>query len=265
MDISLVDPANSTTTPLGVGGVFTGTFVDMTDYSSVSVMVASNQPSATNGLVFQWSTNGMDIDDEQSHSYASFASEQGRFLYAGVRTRFFRIKYTNGSSVQTFFRLQTLLRRGPIGGSISPLAFTPNQDQDALPQHSLLYGRNISSPSGALVALKTDNDATSLIVNHPLNRSTISERTIIASAIFSQQIDLFALFGGTRRFLHIFNDTVRGTLFLRLGSSASLVSYFWKIPPQHLWNLPLAWGKYSGGIHGIWDVADGTARSVEAF
>lgn len=264
MDISLISLVNSSTTPLGVSGIFTGTFVDMTDYSSVSVMVNSNVPSATNGLKFQWSTDGVNIDDEQSYSYAGSVSEQGRFIYATVRAQFVRIRYTNGGSVQGVFRLQTLIRRGPVYSSISQLQFAPTNEDDTTSTHSLGYGRNISSP-GTPIVFKTDNDATSLMVNHPLNRTTISERTIVASSAFSQQIDLFAIFGPTRRFIQIFNDTIVGALFLRLGGSASLTTFFWKIPPQHTWNLPLSWGKYSGGIHGIWDVADGSARSVEAF
>jgi hypothetical protein len=264
-DIALVDSANSSTTPLGAGGVFTGSvWTDLTDYSSISIMVFSNVASATNGLKIQWSTDGINIDDSQSHSYAGSASEEGRFIYSSVRTKFFRISYTNGGTAQGSFRLQTLLRRGPVFTSVNQFGITPTNDFDAGSGHSLLYGRNITSPSGTPVSLKTDDDVLSLIVAHPPNRSTQSERTVAAS-LSSVQLDFFGLFGASRRNFHIFNDTVRGSLYLRFGSAASLSSFNVKLPSQHFWELPQSWGVWSGTVHGIWDVADGNARLTEFF
>lgn len=260
---TLVDVANSSTTPLGISGVFTGSFTDVTAFTSVTVIVFSDQPSATNGYVLQWSTDGINIDDEQRFLYAGSPSEQGKVVHATVRARFFRVRYTNSISAQTIFRLQTLLRPGPQQGSVASLGIGTSTEHDALSVNAVLHARNVSSPSTLVMPFATGDPF--LIVEQPLNRTTISERTIVASTLFSQALDLFGVFGGTRRWFSVYNDTIRGNLYIRLGSAATTVLYFWKVPARHTWQLPLGWGDYSGAINGIWDVADGSARTLEHF
>lgn len=261
-DISLVDPGNSSTTLLLANGVFTGSWTDVTDYSSVSVIVASNTASAANGYRIQWSEDGINLDDEQRFTYASFASEQSKVLIASTRARFFRIVYTNTFTNQTFFRLQAMLRRGTAQGSISPAGIQITNEHDAVTTNSVLVARDIATPTTLVMPFATSDPF--LIVEHPPNRSVQSERTVAAS-LFSSQLDFFGLFGQSRRHMHILNDTVRGTLHIRFGGAASLTSFNVKLPPQHFWELPQAWGYWSGTVFGIWDVADGFARLTEWF
>lgn len=104
-----------------------------------------------------------------------------------------------------------------------------------------------------------------IIANRRPNPTVIqSERTITASTS-AQDLDFFGLFGGSRVHFHVFNDSVRGTLHLRFANTASLSAFAVKVPPQHGWSWPQSWGSITGKVSGIWDVADGTARTEEWF
>lgn len=263
-DINLVDLGNSSITPLGVSGVFTGVYTDVTNFSSISIMVVSDRASATNGVTIQWSTDGVNLDDEQRFIYEGFASEQGRFIYAPIRARFVRMKYTNSSLAQSFFRLQTLLRRGPVQGLISPAGIDITTEADAVSTNSVLIAQRLSTPSD-LVHLKTDDNAFLIVANRQNNNIVQNETTVTAQTAFSQGLDFFGIFAGTRVHFHVFNDTIRGNLFIRYGGSASLSSWTVKVPPQHLYEAPYSWGTLGASINGIWDVADGFARCSEWF
>jgi len=105
---SVISTLNSTTTLLGIGGVFTGTSEEVKDYASISVFCFSDVISTTNGLSIQWSANGTDWDD--SDDYTTDASTT-RFLTFGPEARYFRVKYTNGATIQSVFRLQVIFHR----------------------------------------------------------------------------------------------------------------------------------------------------------
>lgn len=98
---------NSSTTPLGIDAVFTGTAEDVKDYSSITVNVFANQASATNGLSVQWSSDGTNWDIA-TETFTITASTGRSFRFSPL-ARYFRIVYTNGGTGQAAFRLQTIL------------------------------------------------------------------------------------------------------------------------------------------------------------
>jgi len=57
-----VDDDNSTITPLGIDGVFTGVAVDVLAYASIDISVFADQPSAVGGLSVEFSTDGTNWD-----------------------------------------------------------------------------------------------------------------------------------------------------------------------------------------------------------
>lgn len=263
-DLNVVDDFNSTTAVLGAGGSYTGAWTDVSGYTSVSVLVHADAAAASSGFHLHWSSNAIDVDNETRYDYAGSASEAGKIVHSTVGARYFQVHYANSTfTPQTFFRLQTLLRRGPASSSLGQAGIAITQEYDALTTNSVLWTPRIDQPS-TLVAPRSTGDPF-LIVATPPNRTTISERIVTASTAFSQALDLFGVFGGTRRWFTAYNDTARGTLYIRLGSSASLTDYYWKVPPRCTWNMPKSWGDYSGSINGIWDIADGQARTVEHF
>ena len=95
---------NSTTTPLGIGGVFTGTSEAINTFASISVLVTSNVASAANGLSFQFSSNGTNWDFVRNFTLQAGVT---RVFTLSPSGEFFRIVFTNGGTAQTTFRMET--------------------------------------------------------------------------------------------------------------------------------------------------------------
>lgn len=100
---------NSTSTPLGISGVFTGTSDSVLDYNSITVSVYTDQTSVTSGLNIQFSTDNVNWDLTNSEYIAAGKPRSHTFT---VLAQYFRIVYTNGSVAQTVFRLQSILSNG---------------------------------------------------------------------------------------------------------------------------------------------------------
>jgi len=94
---------NSSTATLVNGGVFTGGWVDVSAYDTVSFSVYTDQSGT---LQAQFSPDGSNADSSLSYSVAASANEPHGLV---VTKKYFRIVFTNNSgSNQTFFRLQTI-------------------------------------------------------------------------------------------------------------------------------------------------------------
>lgn len=102
---NLISTANSTTSVLGAAGVFTGTSEDVTNYSLIQVSVYSSHASATDGLSIQQSSDGTNWDIVDTYT---ILAATGKTFSFQPSARYFRIVYTNGGTLQTSFRLQTI-------------------------------------------------------------------------------------------------------------------------------------------------------------
>ncbi len=99
-----ISVGNSTTTPLTGGATFTGFWEDVSDYSSFTILVNANVPSAGNGLVVQQSSDGSTVDA----NFTINIPAGGYVLTRSTRSRYMRIVYTNGSTAQSTFDLQVI-------------------------------------------------------------------------------------------------------------------------------------------------------------
>lgn len=126
---------NSTSTPLWINWVYTWTWEDTLDYSEIIVSVYANQPSVTDWLVIQWSSNWMDVhwDDVFTISASSWKT----FSFP-CQNKYVRVKYTNDWVAQTTFDLQTLLKRFASKGSSHRLKDNLVQEDDAIVTKSLI-------------------------------------------------------------------------------------------------------------------------------
>ena len=118
---------NTSTTPLGAGATFTGVWEDCLNYQEVNVSIATDQDSATNGLVFQWSADGSTVGDTDTYSVYANA---GTNYTPNPAFRYVRIVYTNGATPQGSFSIQTILRRSATGGSFHRIDSTLKDDSD---------------------------------------------------------------------------------------------------------------------------------------
>lgn len=110
---TIQDARNSSTANLAAGGVFTGYARDLITYStfsSILVTVYANEPSATNGLVIQFSADSTNWRDSV---YTSIDSVVMGYLHSPVKQRYYRVKYTNGSDSVTSLTIKTILFSNP--------------------------------------------------------------------------------------------------------------------------------------------------------
>jgi len=99
-----VSTGNTSTAALAGGAQFTGQWEDVLRFSEITIMIATDQASATNGLSMQFSSDGKNIDREKKVSVSSTGSAHTLV----VISRYFRITYLNGATPQGHFRLHVI-------------------------------------------------------------------------------------------------------------------------------------------------------------
>ena len=139
----MVSTANSSSTPLGISGIFTGAFEDTLKYHHITVQVFSDTASATDGLEIQWSPNGADIDDSDAFT---IPASNGKVFTFGPQARYFRIKYTNSGTAQTEFRLHIILKPFFQKPSSHRIQEEISTDDDAELVKAVITGEDSSSP-----------------------------------------------------------------------------------------------------------------------
>ena len=138
---NIKDANNSTTTPLGISGVFTGGWTDCLRYAEIRVSFDSDQPGVS--CFLQFSEDGVNV--ERSIPVPPQANTL-QTNFGGVHTlnpilQYFRIVYTNGTVAQTEFTVSTLLAGRTGNGLISRASQTLNRFND------VTLSRLINSPS----------------------------------------------------------------------------------------------------------------------
>lgn len=111
----IVDSNNSTSTPLGISGVFTGTATEVLAYGGIIISAIADEDSAADGLSIQFSSDGTNWDHIEAHTVTADTSH---ISITPPQARYMRVVYTNGTTAQTSFRLQTLL----VSESVGPVA-----------------------------------------------------------------------------------------------------------------------------------------------
>jgi hypothetical protein len=106
---AVLDPNNSSTTPLAGNATFTGAATDLTHYTSFSFMMYADQNSGGSGFQVQFSEDAVNWD--LVHTVAFTAGGEPIYGAWNRLARYFRIVYTNGATPQGAFRLQTMLQR----------------------------------------------------------------------------------------------------------------------------------------------------------
>lgn len=134
-----VDNNNSTTTPLAGDAVFTGTSTDVLDVSIIIVSLKSDVASATDGLSIEFSTDGTNWD--HTDVFTIPANTGKTFTFQPV-ARYLRVVYTNGSSAQSFFRLQVLRKHTNTKPSTHRIQDSIVNDDDAELTKSVITGVN---------------------------------------------------------------------------------------------------------------------------
>lgn len=135
-----VSTDNSTSTPLDADATFTGEWEDITNFGVIQVVVNSSHGSATDGLKIEFSTNASDVDSDDTFT---IPANTGKPFSAQAQAQYFRIKYTNGSTLQTHFRLQTVLKPYYIKPSSHRIQDAIISDDDAELVKAVITGKRV--------------------------------------------------------------------------------------------------------------------------
>ena len=103
----VLDTNNSTSTPLGIDGVFTGGMTETLDYGIIYITVHADVASATDGLNVQQSMDGVDWHFGDVFTIVDGSSKT---FSINPHARYYRVVYTNGGVAQTHFELQSILK-----------------------------------------------------------------------------------------------------------------------------------------------------------
>lgn len=104
----VVSANNSSTAVLAGGAVFTGTSDDCLLYNEIRISVFASHASATDGLSIQQSSDNTNWDITDTYT---IAATTGKTYSVPRQARYIRVVYTNGATLQTSFRLSTILNR----------------------------------------------------------------------------------------------------------------------------------------------------------
>ncbi len=125
-DAAIASVVNATTTNLAGGATFTGTSEDVHDYAQISVNIYSSHVSATDGLSLQQSSDGVNWD---LADVFTLPAASGKTFSIGVQARYFRLVFTNGATLTTSLRIQTIFSKMyKKGSSIRPQDARPNEN-----------------------------------------------------------------------------------------------------------------------------------------
>jgi len=170
---TVVSTNNSSTTPLGISGVFTGTAEDISQFAEIRVSVFSDVASATDGLNIQLSSDGTNWDINNQYTVPATT---GKEFGVGSGPRFFRIVYTNSGTAQTTFRLQTTLHKVITKpSSVRPQDNRPN-DNDM--EEGLSYNMSYDPINNVWSRMQTQD----LAITGQGAQTAVSQNIILATA-----------------------------------------------------------------------------------
>lgn len=159
-DSSVIDANNTTTTPLGIDEVYTGTATDCTGYSNITNTIYADKDSAASGMQFQFCSDSSFGANTDTHSFTlDFSESPVRRFQFPVTARYFRIKYTNGGTGQGAFNIQNILHRGNVLTSIHRVGNNLTTDRSAQLVKSVIAGETTAG-GGAMINVKVNPSGT---------------------------------------------------------------------------------------------------------
>lgn len=141
----VVSLVNSSVANLAASAVFTGTSEDVSIYSNIKITIYSSHVSATNGLSFQQSHDGV-LWFPLTDTYTIPALIQRPFSIP-VNMKFFRVVYTNGATLTTQLIIQTIYHKSDKQPSSVKPQDSRSNENDFVEILSYLMGYNSASDS----------------------------------------------------------------------------------------------------------------------
>lgn len=195
----IVDTANSSTSILTAGSVFTGSFVEILDYHHITILVSSDVASATDGLEIQHSSDGVNVDDTDKFT---IPAATGKIFSFGPESKYYRIKYTNGGTNQSSFRLQVILKTATQKPSSHRIKDSIASDDDAELTKAILAGQD---GTGAFKNVRLDTAGRLLVssdIATPVDTVAVSQTA--RSSISSSSDTIYTITNGKTLVIQLF-------------------------------------------------------------
>jgi hypothetical protein len=135
----VVSTANSSTANLAGAAAFTGTSEEVTDYAQIHISVFSSHASATDGLSLQQSSDATNWDILDTFTIAATTA---KIITLQPAARYFRLVYTNGATLTTSLRIQTIFKSIAAKGSSQRPADATSNENDFEMVSGFLHGFN---------------------------------------------------------------------------------------------------------------------------
>jgi len=108
-----IDTQSSSSTPLAGAAVFTGAVSDVTGYTSMTVFCDTDQ----DGVVKVWhSTDGVNFDFANTITVVA-ATSNTQIHTIQIVSSYIKVELTNGATIQTHLRLQTILHENYVANA----------------------------------------------------------------------------------------------------------------------------------------------------
>jgi len=166
--------------------MFVGAAVDCTAslVASISVSVISDQASLANGMMLEWSDDGVNWDHIQS---VAAVGGRSNLISDKTRARYFRAVYINGAFSQGYFRLQTITSAVNTSGTVRDLQSSVYATDEAELVRSVVTGQQ--TITGQFVNILTDilgnlNVGFGGIASDAFGRGRMSNPTCLFNAQF---------------------------------------------------------------------------------
>ena len=188
----VVSTANSSSANLAASAIFTGTSEDLTEYSNIAISIFASHASATDGLSIQQSSDGTNWD---LLDVFSIPAATGKNFTFGVHAKFYRLVYTNGGTLTTSLRIQTMFFKNPKKSSSQRPQDARTNDNDFEEVLSYLVGYNgtswdrLRAKAASTAAVAGDISlVVALSPNSPVAQATLTKGTQGATGVTSQDL-----------------------------------------------------------------------------
>jgi len=188
------DTGNSTTTPLAAGATFTGDWIDTDGYVQAIAVVITSHNAAADGLRFELSDDGVNV--LHAHVFTPTANApNGHHYPSTLESQYFRVKYTNGGTLQTTFVVSThLLKSMAEEGHVHPVNYVIDDDHPVAITRAILTGKtaagaysNVALTNGSNLKVSLEELEAAISVNSNTQlRTTLFDTTGNEPAMIEQ-------------------------------------------------------------------------------
>lgn len=180
---------NNTTSTLLANAVYTGTFEPTTGYVSISVLINTDQTSASEGVEVQQSDDGTNVRFADKFAITSTEVLNGwGYFTVPARAEYVRIKYTNGGTNQGSFRLRTYLSPTTLDNIETTVEAPISSSNTTELSRNVILAKNDSNAYGNVTRGSSGGLRTSINQHEvdtpikPLDNSSGSQISVLTSA-----------------------------------------------------------------------------------